>query len=74
MLTGNNKFVIYKLIREYIKIAKEMLNIAGINKNPETGLKDGSAYETWKKMIQAQGGDPEKPIPVSNNKKIIKIE
>lgn len=25
MLTGSNKFVIYKLIKEYIKIAKEML-------------------------------------------------
>ena len=55
-----------------LALAKEMLNIAGINKNPETGLKDGSAYETWKKMIKAQGGDPEKPIPVSNNKKFIK--
>ena len=31
MLTGNNKFVIYKLIREYIKIAKEMLNNKQIN-------------------------------------------
>ena len=29
--TGNNKFVIYKLIREYIKIAKEMLLKKEIN-------------------------------------------
>ena len=31
MLTGNNKFVIYRLIREYIKIAKEMLRKKQIN-------------------------------------------
>ena len=31
MLTNNNKFVIYRLIREYIKIAKEMLNKKEIN-------------------------------------------
>lgn len=31
MLTGNNKFVIYKLIREYIKIAKKMLLKKEIN-------------------------------------------
>ena len=31
MLTGNNKFVIARLIREYIKIAKEMLEKKEIN-------------------------------------------
>jgi len=31
MLTGNNKFVIARLIREYIKIAKEMLRKKQIN-------------------------------------------
>jgi len=31
MLTGNNKFVIYKLIKEYIKIAKELLRKKEIN-------------------------------------------
>lgn len=31
MLTGNNKFVIARLIREYVKIAKEMLDMKQIN-------------------------------------------
>jgi hypothetical protein len=31
MLTGNNKFVIARLIKEYIRIAKDMLNKGEIN-------------------------------------------
>jgi hypothetical protein len=31
MLTANNKFVVYRLIREYIKISKEMLTKKEIN-------------------------------------------
>ena len=31
MLTGNNKFVIARLIKEYIKIAKDMINKGEIN-------------------------------------------
>ena len=31
MLTGNNKFVVYKLIKEYIRIAKDMIDKGEIN-------------------------------------------
>jgi hypothetical protein len=31
MLTGNNKFVIARLIKEYIRIAKDMINKGEIN-------------------------------------------
>jgi thymidine phosphorylase len=51
-----------------LALAKEMLELAGIKKDPATGLKDGSAFEIWKKMIIAQGGDPEIEIPVATNK------
>ena len=51
-----------------LALAKEMLELAGIKKDPATGLKDGSAFGIWKKMIIAQGGDPEIEIPVATNK------
>jgi thymidine phosphorylase len=51
-----------------LALAKEMLQLAGINKDPATGLKDGSAMQVWKKMIIAQGGNPDIEIPVAKQK------
>jgi len=51
-----------------LALAKEMLQLAGIDKDPATGLKDGSALQVWKKMIIAQGGNPDIEIPVAKQK------
>ena len=51
-----------------LALAKEMLQLAGINKDPATGLKDGTALQVWKKMIIAQGGNPDIEIPVAKKK------
>ena len=51
-----------------LALAKEMLQLAGIDKDPATGLKDGSAMQVWKKMIIAQGGNPDIEIPVATKK------
>ena len=51
-----------------LALAKEMLQLAGINKDPAAGLKDGSAMQVWKKMIIAQGGNPDIEIPVAKQK------
>jgi thymidine phosphorylase len=51
-----------------LALAKEMLQLAGINKDPATGLKDGTALQVWKKMIVAQGGNPDVEIPVAKQK------
>lgn len=48
-----------------LALAKEMLELAGIKKDPAVSLKDGSALATWKKMIIAQGGNPDAEIPVA---------
>jgi thymidine phosphorylase len=46
--------------------AREMLELVGINgKDPATALKDGSAMDVWRKMISAQGGNPDAPLPVA---------
>lgn len=54
-----------------LALAKEMLQLAGINKDPATGLKDGTALQVWKKMILAQGGNPDIEIPVAKQKENI---
>jgi len=47
-------------------LAREMIDVAGIHgKDPESALKDGSAMDVWRKMIGAQGGNPDAPLPTA---------
>ena len=50
-----------------IVLAREMLDAAGIKQlmDPADALKNGSAMDSWKKMIRAQGGDPDAKLPVA---------
>ena len=51
-------------------LAREMLDAAGIKPlmDPEKALKNGAAMDSWRKMITAQGGDVDAPLPVANEK------
>jgi thymidine phosphorylase len=48
-------------------LAHEMLDAAGIKQlmDPADALKNGSAMDSWKRMIRAQGGDPDAKLPVA---------
>lgn len=48
-----------------VRLAREMLEAAGIvgGKDPAEALKDGSAMDAWRRMITAQGGDADAPLP-----------
>jgi thymidine phosphorylase len=49
-----------------------MIDAAGIvGKDPADALKDGSAMDHWKRMISAQGGDPDAKLPVAREKHVI---
>ncbi|MEY3430606.1 MAG: hypothetical protein RJB30_538, partial [Actinomycetota bacterium] len=53
-------------------LAREMLDAAQIKgKDPETALKDGSAMDHWRRMVRAQGGDPDAKLPLAREEKII---
>ena len=53
-------------------LAREMLDAAEVNgKDPEKALIDGSAMDHWRRMVRAQGGDPDAPLPVAKEKKVI---
>ena len=57
-------------------LAREMIELAGIRgKDPESALKDGSAMDVWRKMISAQGGNPDAPLPMAReNQKYVATE
>ena len=50
-------------------LAREMLDAAGIKQliDPADALKNGAAMDSWKKMIRAQGGDPDAKLPVAKD-------
>ena len=53
-------------------LAREMIEAAGIKgKDPEVALKDGSAMDHWRRMISAQGGNPDAPLPVAKEKHVV---
>jgi thymidine phosphorylase len=54
-----------------VALAREMLSLAGISVDPAAVLASGEAYETWARMIRAQGGDPEAPLPVGVHKHVV---
>ncbi|KAA0881594.1 MULTISPECIES: thymidine phosphorylase [Corynebacterium] len=48
------------------ELARNMLELAGVHDaDVEQALKDGRAMDSWKKMIRAQGGDPDAALPVA---------
>ena len=57
-------------------LANEMLDAAGIKPKvtPEEALKNGMAMDVWRKMISAQGGDNQAPLPVAKEKMEIKAK
>ncbi|MFD5787203.1 thymidine phosphorylase [Streptomyces sp. NPDC127037] len=56
-----------------LALAREMLDAAGLkDADPEKALADGSAMDVWRRMISAQGGDPDATLPVAREQHVIK--
>ncbi|MFF0297941.1 thymidine phosphorylase [Kitasatospora sp. NPDC004614] len=55
-----------------LALAREMLAAAGIQgKDPADALRDGSAMDHWRRMITAQGGDVDAPLPVARETHVL---
>ncbi|WP_328583310.1 thymidine phosphorylase [Streptomyces sp. NBC_00370] len=55
-----------------LALAREMLDAAGLkDADPEKALADGSAMDVWRRMIAAQGGAPDAPLPVACEQHVI---
>jgi len=51
-----------------VQLAREMLAAAGKpGVDPAPALQDGRAMDRWRRMIAAQGGDPDAPLPVAEH-------
>jgi thymidine phosphorylase len=52
------------LMRVTYALAEQMLELAGIEgKEPRAEIASGRAYQAYREMIHAQGGDPDAPLP-----------
>ncbi|MGI5161105.1 thymidine phosphorylase [Microbispora sp. CA-102843] len=56
-----------------VRLAREMLEAAAVPgaRDPEEALKDGSAMDAWRRMIVAQGGDPDAPLPTAAESAVV---
>lgn len=55
-----------------LALAREMLTAAGLpDADPERALADGSAMDHWRRMILAQGGDPDADLPVAREQHVV---
>ena len=55
-------------------LAREMLDLAGTDIDPATVLADGRAMDAWRRMIQAQGGDPDAALPTARESETIRAD
>ncbi|MDJ0340496.1 thymidine phosphorylase [Streptomyces sp. H10-C2] len=55
-----------------LALAREMLDAAGLrDADPAKALADGSAMDVWRRMIAAQGGDPDAELPVAREQHVV---
>ncbi|MGA4543336.1 thymidine phosphorylase [Uniformispora flossi] len=55
-----------------LALAREMLAAAGMtDRDPADALANGSAMDVWRRMVAAQGGDPDAPLPVAREQHVV---
>jgi thymidine phosphorylase len=55
-----------------LALAREMLACAGRGDvDPADKLADGSAMDSWRAMVAAQGGDPDAPLPTARESHVV---
>ncbi len=61
-----------------VALAREMLDAARLpgtsGIDPAELLKDGRAMDVWRRMIRAQGGDPEATLPTAAHSEVVRAE
>jgi thymidine phosphorylase len=56
-----------------VALAREMLQAAGVGDvDPADRLQDGSAMDAWRRMIAAQGGDPDAAMPTARETHVVR--
>ena len=57
-----------------LALAREMVDAAGVTDvDPADRLADGSAMDSWRRMIAAQGGDPDADLPTARETDVVPV-
>ena len=59
------------LVEVTLALAREMLTLAGLQADPAAALADGRALDRYRSMIEAQGGDPDAPLPQARHAEVV---
>lgn len=54
-----------------VALAEEMVSAARVTADPGAVLASGKAMDVWRRMIAAQGGDPDAPLPTAKHSEIV---
>ncbi len=54
-----------------VALAREMLELVGIDDDPAAALSDGRAMDRWRAMVAAQGGDADAVLPVAREREVV---
>jgi thymidine phosphorylase len=58
-----------------VALAREMLALVGFHDaDPAAVLAAGDALPVWRALVAAQGGDPDAPLPVSKDVRVVRAE
>jgi len=57
------------LVEVTLALARRMVVLAGLDAGPDPAdiLASGAAHDAWRRMVRAQGGDPDAPLPVARH-------
>ena len=59
------------LVDLVLALATEMLDIAGLDADPAEAITSGRAMDHWRRMVSAQGGDPDAPLPEAQHTHVV---
>jgi thymidine phosphorylase len=59
------------LVEVTLALAREMLALVGVDADPADVLRGGRAMDCWRRMIRAQGGDPDAPLPIAKERHVV---
>jgi thymidine phosphorylase len=57
------------LVEVTIELAREMLELAGVDGDASAALDEKKAVERYAEMVRAQGGDPDAPLPEASERR-----
>jgi thymidine phosphorylase len=62
------------LVEVTLALAEEMLALVGLDSDPAVVLQSGQALLRFQEMVEAQGGDPDAPLPRAEHVELVRSE